>query len=563
MTIKPCSKPLMPMIWAATRDIGCRASSNARLRFSDTPRFMAGRKTKRAKRPNPKARASRPICALAALPSINPSLQSSPWKPPRWRTTFCAAGCCSFESQPSQPEKAIPSKGPMINISRQHPSAIRAAIVLVTLALYACDSAGAGTGAYPSDPSDLGLLQEAIKQVERNYVAPVTDHELTKDALRGMLTRLDPHSDYMDQDQYQQMTAVTRGQFGGIGVELTLEGKVPEVISPIDGTPAAEAGVEPGDRIVKIDGQPTTGMDVEEVVKRLRGPAGSRVTLTIARTDRTPFDVTLPRNVIRVVSVKSDLRRDNIGYARITTFTENTSSELSAAIARMKAQSQGRLNGFVLDLRNDPGGLLDAAIDVTGVFLDGGVVVTTRGRNTTDDHVYRAPVAGDQLRGVPIVALINSASASAAEIVAGALQDHHRATVMGTRSFGKGSVQTIIPMEGQGALRLTTALYYTPSGRSIQGQGISPDIVVNVPKSQQVANAVISFESDLYGALKNGGSLNPSPGSSSATNGRAVNAEAEHPIKPMIIGTGNDPQVAAALDFLQKAVRREAGAHHG
>jgi carboxyl-terminal processing protease len=452
----------------------------------------------------------------------------------------------------------------MIKISRQHPSAIRAGIVLVTLALYACDSAGAGTGAYPGAPGDLGLLQEAIKQVERNYVAPVTDNELTKDALRGMLTRLDPHSDYMDQDQYQQMTAVTRGQFGGIGVELTLEGKVPEVISPIDGTPAAEAGIEPGDRIVKIDGQPTTGMDVEEIVKRLRGAAGSRVVLTITRNERAPFDVMLTRNVIHVVSVKSNLKRNNVGYARITTFTENTSSELAAAIARMKRESQSGLNGFILDLRNDPGGLLDAAIDVSGIFLDGGVVVTTRGRNAADDHVYRAPATGDQLRGVPIVVLINSASASAAEIVAGALQDHHRATVMGTRSFGKGSVQTIIPLEGRGALRLTTALYYTPSGRSIQSQGISPDIIVNVPKNQQVANAVISFESDLYGALKNAGSLNPGTSSNPDPAARTITADTvEHPIKPMIIGTGNDPQVAAALDYLQKAVRQDAGTHHG
>jgi len=452
----------------------------------------------------------------------------------------------------------------MMKLSRQHQSAIRAAAaVLVTLTLYACDSAGAGTGAYPADSTDLGLIQDAMKQVERNYVAPVTGGELAKDALKGMLTRLDPHSDYMDQEQYQQMTAVTRGQFGGIGVELTLEGKVPEVISPIDGTPASEAGIEPGDRIVKIDASPTTGMDVEEVVKRLRGPAGSRVTLTIARNDRGPFDVTLIRNVIRVVSVKSDLKPNDIGYARVTTFTENTASELAGAIERMKARTQARLNGFILDLRNDPGGLLDAAIDVAGTFLDGSVVVTTRGRNTADDHVYRAQATGDLMRGTPMVVLINSASASAAEIVAGALQDHHRATVMGTRSFGKGSVQTIIPLEGRGALRLTTALYYTPSGRSIQGQGISPDIVVNVPKNQQVANAVISFESDLYGALKNGGSLNSGTAAGSASTGRSGAAEAEHPIKPMIIGTGSDPQIAAALDYLQKAVRRETGAHHG
>jgi C-terminal processing protease CtpA/Prc len=235
----------------------------------------------------------------------------------------------------------------MIDISRQHHSAVRAAaVVLVSLTLCACDSAGAGTGAYPADTGDLGLIQDAMKQVEKNYVAPVTGGELAKDALKGMLTRLDPHSDYMDQEQYQQMAAVTRGQFGGIGVELTLEGKVPEVISPIDGTPAAEAGIEPGDRIVKIDALPTTGMDVEEVVKRLRGPAGSRVTLSIARNDRGAFDVTLTRNVIRVVSVKSDLKPNNIGYARITTFTENTASELAGAIERMNSTLRSMSPGF-------------------------------------------------------------------------------------------------------------------------------------------------------------------------------------------------------------------------
>jgi carboxyl-terminal processing protease len=452
----------------------------------------------------------------------------------------------------------------MIATTCLHRSAVRAtAAALVTLTLYGCNSAGAGAAAAQGDPADFSLLQDVARQVQKNYVDPVTGDELTKDALKGMLTRLDPHSDYMDQDEYQEMTAVTRGQFGGIGIELTLEGKVPEVISPIDGTPAANAGIEPGDRIIKINGQPTTGMDVEMVVKRLRGVAGSRVSLQIARSDRPPFDVTLTRNIIHVVSVKSSLQADRIGYARITTFSENTAAELAAAIARLKQQAHGRLNGFVLDLRNDPGGLLDAAVDVTGEFVDGGVVVTTKGRNADDDRIYRAPVAGDLLPGVPIVVLINSATASAAEIVAGALQDDHRATIMGTRSFGKGSVQTIIPVEGYGALRLTTALYYTPSGRSIQGQGISPDVVAALPKNEQVANAVLSHESDLYRALKNTGSLNAAENAAPAGAPGSGSETGEHPIKPLIIGTTKDAQLDSAIDYLQRAVRRDAGANPG
>ena len=430
------------------------------------------------------------------------------------------------------------------------------------LTLHGCDSAGAGGGAPTANGSDLSLFQDVLKQVGKSYLEPVSDSELVKDALKGMLTRLDPHSDYMDQEQYEQMTAVTRGQFGGIGVELTLEARVPEVIAPIDGTPAADAGIEPGDRISKIDAQSTTGMDVEEIVKRLRGAPGTRVTLTVSRNDRPPFELTLSRAVIHVVSVKSDLKGDNIGYVRIGAFTESTARELATAIGRLKDRARGRLNGLILDLRNDPGGLLDAAVEVAGDFTDGGVVVTTRGRTGQDDHVYRAPATGDLVRGTPIVVLINSASASAAEIVAGALQDHHRATVMGTRSFGKGSVQTIIPLDGQGALRLTTALYYTPSGRSIQGQGIAPDIVVGLPKNQQVANAVVTYESDLYRALKNTGPLASGSATHAAGPLRADTTEAaQHPIKPLIIGTSNDAQFAAALDYLQKAGRREVGIH--
>ena len=453
----------------------------------------------------------------------------------------------------------------MIKISRLHCAAVRAAtVLLMAVTLYGCDSAGAGSSAPAGNVADLDLFRDALKQVEKSYVEPVTSDELVKDALKGMLTRLDPHSDYMDQEQYQQMTAVTRGQFGGIGVELTLESRVPEVIAPIDGTPAAEAGVEPGDRITKIDAQSTTGMDVEEIVKRLRGAPGTKVNLTISRNDKAPFDLTLVRTIIHVVSVKSDLKGDDIGYLRIAAFTESTPAELANAISRLKDRAHGRLNGLILDLRNDPGGLLDAAVEVSGDFIDGGVVVTTRGRTGQDDHVYRAPATGDLLRGTPVVVLINSASASAAEIVAGALQDHHRATVMGTRSFGKGSVQTIIPLEGQGALRLTTALYFTPSGRSIQGEGIAPDIIVSLPKSQQVANAHVTYESDLNRALKNTGSLAPGSTKTPSASLQGGTAEAaEHPIKPLIIGTSGDAQFAAALDYLQRAVRREGGVHHG
>jgi carboxyl-terminal processing protease len=452
----------------------------------------------------------------------------------------------------------------MITTSHLHrPVAGAVAAILLTAALYGCDVAGAGGSSPTGNTADLGLFEDVVRQVEQNYVEPVPRGELVQDALKGMLSRLDPHSDYMDQDQYQQMTAVTRGQFGGIGVELTLEGKIPEVISPIDGTPAANAGIEPGDRIVRIDAQPTAGMDPEEIVKRLRGPAGTKVILTIARSDRPLLEVPLTRSVIRVVSVKSDLKPDNIGYVRITAFTEYTSSELANAINKLKERAHGRLNGLVLDLRNDPGGLLDAAVDVSGDFIDGGVVVTTRGRTAEDDHVFAAPASGDIVRGVPMVVLINSASASAAEIVAGALQDHHRATLMGTRSFGKGSVQTIIPLQGEGALRLTTALYYTPSGRSIQGQGIAPDIVVDLPKDEQVANALVTYESDLYRALKNTGSLNSAPVKTTSAPTRGENSEADHPIKPLIIGTNGDAQLTAAIDYLEKAVHREAGVRRG
>jgi len=428
--------------------------------------------------------------------------------------------------------------------------------------LAACAGTPGGAGALGG--SDIALIQDAMKQVETSYVEPVKPDQLVTGALKGMLSRLDPHSDYMDEQEYRELMTVTSGQFGGVGIEISVEQGVPQVVSAIEGTPAAAAGIEPGDRIVKADGQATVGMDIEDIVKRLRGVPGTRVVLTIARANRPLFDVPITRAVIHVESVKSDLEPGNVAYIRISTFGETTPVELAAAITRLRQRAGGRFNGFVLDLRNDAGGLLDSAVDVAGGFLDGAPIVTTRGRESEENQAYAAPARGDAIRGTPMVVLINGASASASEIVAGALQDDHRATVLGTRSFGKGSVQSIIPLEGRGALRLTTALYYTPSGRSIQGQGISPDMVVTLPKDEQVANAVMTYESDLYGALKNGGALGPEGNEPSAARPGATPARAapgrsaagadagDRPINPKIIGTAGDSQLKAALAFLQR-----------
>ena len=414
-----------------------------------------------------------------------------------------------------------------------------------------------GTGGCASlagDPqsADLGLVHDAMRQVQTSYVVPVEPDKMVSGALKGMLSKLDPHSDYMTESEYRELMATTSGQFGGIGIEVSVEEGVPQVVSAIEGTPAAAAGIEPGDRIVKADGQAIVGMDIGEVVRRLRGPPGSRVVLTIARTNRPQFDVPITRAIIRVESVKSALKPGRIGYVRISTFDETTPSEVRRAITRLRHQAGSGFSGFVLDLRNDAGGLLDAAIDVASEFLDSGTVVTTRGRDASENRIYDAPPNGDLIRGTPMVVLVNGASASAAEIVAGALQDNRRATVLGTHSFGKGSVQSIIPLDGRGALRLTTALYYTPSGQSIQGHGITPDQIVLVPKEQQVANAVVTYESDLFGSLKATGTLAPrgrAPARSS-TGGGTVTGAADHPINPKVIGTAQDAQLNAAIAWL-------------
>ncbi len=355
--------------------------------------------------------------------------------------------------------------------------------------------------------TDLALLGGIIQLVERDYVHNVGAHELTKDALKGMLSRLDPHSDYMDEQEYKESQANISGKFGGLGIEITEQHGVPKIISPIDGTPAAKAGLEPGDLIVGIDGKGTRGVSLNNIVRTLRGKPGSKVTITILRGAKKKFDVAITRAIISVQTVKSKLEPNNVGYVRITEFGGTTPKDFRKAIEAMKQKAGDKLTGLVLDLRNDPGGLLSSAVSVAGNFLDGGTVVTIHGRHKVDDETYKAEKGGALLpKDTPMVVLINGASASASEIVAGALQDRKRATVMGTQSFGKGSVQTIIPLNGHGALRLTTALYYTPSGRSIQGKGITPDVVLEAAKDIQVAGA-LPRESTLHGAFSNPGAL--------------------------------------------------------
>ncbi|HVX79154.1 MAG TPA: S41 family peptidase [Bradyrhizobium sp.] len=417
-------------------------------------------------------------------------------------------------------------------------------------------------GAEPA-ASDITLLAGVIQLVNRAYVHPISSDELTKDALKGMLTRLDPHSDYMDAQEFKQSRADMAGSFGGLGMELSEQNEIPKVISPIDGTPAARAGLEPGDEIILINHSSTQGVNLTKVVSLLRGDPGTTVTITILRGKQQPFDVTLTRAIIKVKSVKSKLEPNGIGYIRISQFGGDTADGFKNAITELNHEANGRIKGLVLDLRDDPGGLLTAAVDVAGDLLDGGSVVSIHGRQASDDRTFKAPAHGDMLSGIPVAVLINGASASASEIVAGALQDRHRATVMGTQSFGKGSVQTIIPIEGHGAVRLTTALYYTPSGSSIQDKGIEPDIVVEAPKDQQITGGGLLRESALHGAFANPGPLNQTPGTGAAQSPATPDAKPVYsaPIKAELIGKPDDSQLQAALDHLVQIVGKDTGSH--
>jgi carboxyl-terminal processing protease len=354
----------------------------------------------------------------------------------------------------------------------------------------------------------LNLFGDVFERVRSDYVEKPDDSKLVESAISGMLSGLDPHSSYMDAKSFRDMQVQTRGEFGGLGIEVTMEDGLIKVVSPIDDTPASHAGILANDLITMLDDEQVQGLTLNQAVEKMRGPVNTKIKLKIIRKGvDNPIDVTLVRDNIRVRSVRSRVEADDIAYIRITTFNEQTTEGLKKSIADLQNQIGGdKLKGYVIDLRNNPGGLLEEAVTVSDAFLERGEIVSTRGRNPEETQ-RRTAHPGDLTKGKPVIVLINGGSASASEIVAGALQDHKRATLVGTRSFGKGSVQTIIPLgSGNGALRLTTARYYTPSGRSIQAKGIVPDIEVlqDVPEELK-SRTDTKGEASLRGHLKNDG----------------------------------------------------------
>jgi carboxyl-terminal processing protease len=356
----------------------------------------------------------------------------------------------------------------------------------------------------------LNLFGEVFERIKADYVTPVDDREVIESAINGMLQGLDPHSSYMNARAWRDMQVSTRGEFGGLGIEVSQEGGYVKVISPIDETPAARAGVKPGDLITHLNGESVQGLTLQESVDKMRGERGSAIKITIRRPGaESPIELSLTREVIRPQVARFRMEGADIGYVRLSSFNEQTDTALRNAISTMRKQSGDKLRGIILDLRNNPGGLLDQAVQVSDDFLNQGEIVSTRARRQQDSQRWNAK-AGDITENLHVVVLINGGSASASEIVAGALQDHRRAVVMGAKSFGKGSVQTVMPLAGNGAIRMTTARYYTPSGRSIQGLGITPDIEVLATKEE--GNAPLrDREADLRKALRNDNDTHPVP----------------------------------------------------
>jgi carboxyl-terminal processing protease len=377
----------------------------------------------------------------------------------------------------------------------------------------------------------LELFGDVFERVRSQYVDETNDRDLIEAAINGMLHSLDPHSSYLNEDSFRDMQVQTRGEFGGLGIEVTMEQGLVRVVSPIDETPAARAGIEAGDFITHLDGESVLGLSLSEAVEKMRGRVGSDIRLTVLREGREPFDVSVTRDIVRIQSVRSRVE-GNVGYVRITTFNEQTIPGLEAAMTDIKRELGDEMVGLVLDLRRNPGGLLDQAVKVSDAFLERGEIVSQRGRDLDDMQRHNAR-PGDLADGLPIVVLINGGSASASEIVAGALQDHGRAVIMGTQSFGKGSVQTINDIPGHGALRLTTAAYFTPKGRSVQKTGITPDIVVEQARLEVSDTPATIRESDLRNARDNEGTPDSDDAAAAVTSAQ------------------QDYQLARALDLIK------------
>lgn len=362
-------------------------------------------------------------------------------------------------------------------------------------------AAGEQQSALPLD--ELRTFADVFNQIRLSYVEEVDDKTLLESAIRGMLEGLDPHSAYLDAESFDDLQVNTSGEFGGLGLEVGMEDGFIKVIAPIDGTPAASAGIEPGDMIVKLDGKPVKGLSLTDAVEAMRGPTGSKIELTILREGNPkPIEIELERAVIKVVSVRGRMLEPGFAYLRIAQFQSGTGAEFRQALEKLREEAEGPLSGIVLDLRNNPGGILQSSVEVADTFLGSGLIVYTEGRLPNSRSQFSAS-GEDVTHGTPIVVLINGGSASASEIVAGALQDHKRAVVMGTDSFGKGSVQTVVPLSENSAIKLTTARYFTPSGRSIQANGIEPDIVVDRVRLERVETDELT-EADLQGHLRNG-----------------------------------------------------------